>query len=97
MGGGRRVGTGERDQRCLTFRTMKEARAERSKIISDRSRGTLVKRTKVTLAQAIDDWLAGRRHFHPTPQRTYRDSLELVGSVMSGSMTSPRHTWTSRD
>ena len=32
---------GRRDQRCFTFRTIKEARAERSKIIADRSRGTL--------------------------------------------------------
>jgi hypothetical protein len=57
---------------------MKEARAERSKIIADRSRGTQVKRTKVTLAQAIDDWLAGRRNLRPSTQRNYRDSLELA-------------------
>jgi integrase len=49
---------GKRDQRCYTFRTMKEARAERSKIIADRSRGTLVKRTSVTLTSyARDGWL----------------------------------------
>ena len=57
---------------------MKEARAERAKIISDRSRGTLVKRTKVTLGKAIDDWLDGRRNLRPSAQRSYRDSLELA-------------------
>jgi integrase len=69
---------GKRDQRCFTFRTMKEARAERSKIIADRSRGTLVKRSKVTLAQAIDDWLDGRRNLRPGTQRNYADSLALA-------------------
>ena len=69
---------GKRDQRCFTYRTMKEARAERSKIISDRSRGTLVKRTKITLGKAIDDWLDGRRNLRPSAQRSYRDSLELA-------------------
>jgi integrase len=69
---------GKRDQRCFTFRTMKEARAERAKIISDRSRGTLVKRTKITLGKAIDDWLDGRRNLRPSAQRSYRDSLELA-------------------
>jgi integrase len=69
---------GKRDQRCFTNPSLREARAERAKIISDRSRGTLVKRTKITLAQAIDDWLTGRRNLRRSTQRNYADSLELA-------------------
>jgi integrase len=75
------VGTkpdGKRDQRCFTFRTYKEAKTERAKIISDRSRGTFVKPTKVTVAEAIDKWLAGRRNLRPSTARNYADSLQLV-------------------
>jgi integrase len=38
----------------------------------------LVKRTKVTLAEAITAWLAGRRNLRPSTQRSYADSLRLV-------------------
>jgi integrase len=73
---------GKRDQRCYTFRTMKEARAERAKIISDRSRGVLVKRTKTTVAEAIKTWLDGRRNLRPSTQRNYADSLRLVSDQL---------------
>jgi integrase len=69
---------GKRDQRCYTFHTMKEARSARAKIIADRSRGTLVKPTKITLAEAIDSWLDGRRNLRPSTERSYRDSLALA-------------------
>ncbi len=71
---------GKRDQRCFTFRTIKEARAERSKIIADRARGVLVKRDKITVGEAIDGWLAGKRNLRPSSQRSYADSLELAKS-----------------
>jgi integrase len=73
---------GKRDQRCFTFRTMKEARAERAKIISDRSRGTLVKRTKISVAEAIQAWLDGRRNLRPSTQRNYADSLKLISKPL---------------
>ena len=71
---------GKRDQRCFTFRTLKEARAERSRIISDPSRGTLVKPTKLTVGEAIDKWLAGRRNLRPGTARNYRYSLAMVSA-----------------
>ena len=61
-----------------TYDTSKEARDERSKIIADRSRGTLVKPTKITVKQAIDKWLDGRRNLRTSTVRNYRDSLGLV-------------------
>jgi integrase len=69
---------GKRDQRCYTFTKLGEARAERAKIISDRSRGALVKPTKATLAEAVTAWLEGRRNLRPSTQRNYADSLRLV-------------------
>jgi integrase len=69
---------GRRDQRCYTYDTLKEARDERSKIIADRSRGTLVKPTKTTVKHAIDKWLDGRRNLRPSTVRNYRDSLGLI-------------------
>jgi Phage integrase, N-terminal SAM-like domain len=61
-----------------TFTKLGEARAERAKIISDRSRGALVKPTKATLAEAVTAWLDGRRNLRPSTQRNYADSLRLV-------------------
>jgi hypothetical protein len=67
-----------RDQRCFTYDTLTEARAERSKIIADRSPGTLAAPTKVTVKEAIDKWLDGRRNLRPSTVRNYADSLRLV-------------------
>jgi integrase len=69
---------GRRDQRCFTYPTQKQARDERAKIISDRSRGTLVVPTKATVKEAIQKWLDGRRNLRPSTLRNYRDSLRLV-------------------
>jgi integrase len=69
---------GRRDQRCYTYAKLGEARAARAKIISDRQAGTLVKRTKITVAEAIKTWLDGKRNLRPSTLRLYTDSLRLV-------------------
>ena len=51
---------GKRVQECHTFRTMTEARAERSKMLADRSRGKLIKRTSITFDELCIRWLASR-------------------------------------
>ena len=71
---------GKRDQRCFTYAKLGDARAARAKIISDRSRGVLVKPTKTTVAEAITTWLDGRRNLRPSTQRGYADSLKLVSA-----------------
>ena len=46
------VGTkpdGKRDQRTFTYDSLKEARAERARIISESAKGTYVKPTKTTV------------------------------------------------
>jgi hypothetical protein len=53
--------------------------------------GTLVKPTKITLAEAIDNWLAGRRNLRPTTLRSYTDCLrtakEQLGHVPLQNLT----------
>jgi integrase len=69
---------GKRDQRCYTYARLGDARAARAKIISDRTRGVMVKPTKISLAEAITGWLEGKRNLRPSTQRLYTDSLRLV-------------------
>src|SRR6476620_9373492 len=70
--------TAKRDQRCYTFAKLGDARAERAKIIADRKAGTLVRRTKITLDDAITAWLDGKRNLRVSTKRNYEDSLRLV-------------------
>lgn len=65
-----------RDQRTYTFAKLGEARAERARIISDRSKGTFVRPDKVTVGEVIDAWLAGKRNLRKGTRRTYTDSLQ---------------------
>jgi len=69
---------GKRDQKCYTYDKYTDARSARAKIISDRKAGTLVKPTKITVAEAITARLKGRRNLRPSTQRNYSDSLRLI-------------------
>jgi len=66
---------GKRDQKTYTYDTLKEARAERARIISDRAKGTFVRPGKATVAETIDAWLEGKRNLGVGTRRTYTDSL----------------------
>jgi integrase len=59
---------GKRDQRCFTYRTMKEARSARAKILADRDRGTLVKPAKVTFEDLCKRWLDSRHDVREVTQ-----------------------------
>ena len=67
-----------RDQRTHTFLTLKEARAERARIMSERDKGTYVAPSKATLAEFLDEWLAGKRKLRPGTLRTYQGNLATV-------------------
>lgn len=67
---------GKRDQKTYTYDSLKEARAERARIISDRAKGTFVRPEKTTVAEMIGAWLAGKRDLSPGTRRTYSDSLK---------------------
>jgi integrase len=69
---------GRRHQYCETFTKLSDAKATQAKIMSERKAGTLVRPAKITLAEAIDAWLAGRRNLRPTTERCYRDSLRTA-------------------
>lgn len=68
-----------RDQRTHTFDTLKEARTERARIISESAKGTYVKPTKTTVDTEIAGWLAIKeRSVKPTTWRHYIDVLKPV-------------------
>lgn len=67
---------GRRDQKTYTYDSLKEARAERARIIADRAKGTFVRPQKTTVAEMIDAWLAGKRNLGKGTRRTYTDSLK---------------------
>lgn len=71
-----------RDQRTHTFPTKREAAEERAKIIADKSRGTYVRTTKATLAEHLDEWLAGRRKVRPSTKANYVHALKPVRDLL---------------
>jgi integrase len=86
---------GGRDQRCFTFAKLTDARAARAKIIADRKAGTLIRPTKITVAELIEQWLQSRRQeLKDSTLRCYTDSLELakkrIGRIRSKISRGPR-------
>lgn len=84
--------TGKRDQRCSTHRTLTEARSERSRILADRDRGTLVRQDKtLTVQRAVDDWLATLRDVRPSTVSAYESALlhltDALGYKHVGALT----------
>lgn len=74
-----RKADGKRDQRTFTYDTMREARAERARIISESAKGTYVKPTKRTLEDEIAAWLTTKqRSVKPSTWRHYLDVLKPV-------------------
>lgn len=69
---------GKRDQRTFTFDTLKEARAERARIVADLDRGTYVRPTRQTVAEHLDEWLAGRRKIRESTRSNYVHALKPV-------------------
>lgn len=67
---------GKRDQRTFTYDTLKEARAERARVISETSRGTYVRPNRgLTVQEYCAEWLATKSHRKPSTQRCYADAL----------------------
>lgn len=77
---------GKRRQKTFTYQTMREARAERARIISARAAGTFVAPTKTTVSEAVESWLKGKRNLRPGTRRTYTDALrhaqDKIGHVL---------------
>jgi hypothetical protein len=73
---------GKRDQRCFTYPSLREARSARAKIISDRSRGALVKPTRVTFDDLSQRWLDSRHDVREVTRLGYRQVLKPVQSQL---------------
>jgi integrase len=69
---------GSRDRRRFTFRTQAEARDELRRITTEVTKGTYVKRSDLTVDQACDQWLAGRRGIRAVTLYGYEMDLKPV-------------------
>jgi hypothetical protein len=61
---------------------MKEARAERSKIIADRSRGTLVKRSAITFDELCTRWLDSKHDVREVSRIGYFYALKHPRAIL---------------
>lgn len=76
---GRDPTTGRRVQLTRTFDTLREARAERGRIVSEHAKGTFVRPRKVTVAEYVPEYLEGAtRNLRPATVRSYRDAMAPV-------------------
>ena len=69
---------GKRDQRTFTFDTLREARAERGRMISERAKGTLVQSTRITVEEWCIDWLATKASKKASTRSCYAEALRPV-------------------
>jgi len=70
---------GRRDQRTFTYDTLKEARAERARIMSECHQGIYVRpNRKLTVREYLTEWLATKQGKKPSTVRCYRDALAPV-------------------
>jgi integrase len=70
---------GKRVQLTITRNTRKEVEAERSRIIAERSAGTFIAPSKITVGEWLDTWLKFKqRDVEETTIRTYRLALVHV-------------------
>lgn len=81
------VGTkpdGTRDRRRFTYRTQAEARKELRRITTEVDKGTYVKTSKITVDEACDEWLAGRRGIRRVTVYSYEMDLKPVRRHLGG-------------
>jgi integrase len=75
---------GGRDRKRFTFPTYAEARREFRRISTEVARGSYVRQLDVTVAEACDQWLAGRRGIRQVTLKGYRDDLKPVRERLGG-------------
>lgn len=69
---------GSRDRRRFTYRTLAEARKELRRITSEVAAGTYHRPTSVTVDEACDEWLSGRRGVRRVTLYSYEMDLKPV-------------------
>lgn len=75
---------GSRDRRRFTYRTLAEARREYRRITTEVAAGTYSKPTTMTVDEACDAWLAGRRGVRQITLRGYVNALKPVRRFLGG-------------
>lgn len=75
---------GRRDRRRFTYPTLKQARAELRRITSEVAAGTYNRPTAITVDQACDEWLAGRRGIRRVTLYSYEMDLKPVRRYLGG-------------
>ncbi|MCU1647576.1 MAG: site-specific integrase [Nocardia sp.] len=81
------VGTkpdGTRDRQRFTYRTQTEARREYRRITSEVAAGTFIRPLDLTLDEACDEWLAGRRLRRQVTRNNYVQHLLPARRYMGG-------------
>jgi site-specific recombinase XerD len=75
---------GSRDRRRFTYRTLAEARKELRRITSEVAAGTYHRPTAITVDQACDEWLSGRRGIRRVTLYSYEMDLKPVRRYLGG-------------
>lgn len=81
------VGTkpdGSRERRKFTYRTKKEAQRELRRVSSEVAQGTYNRPTSVTVDEACNEWLAGRRGIRKVTHYGYEMDLKPVRRYLGG-------------
>lgn len=75
---------GTRDRRRFTYRTLGEAKREYRRITTEVAAGTYARKSAITVAEACDEWLAGRRGIRAVNMPSYTHDLKAVRRYLGG-------------
>ncbi|WP_283614058.1 site-specific integrase [Mycolicibacterium poriferae] len=75
---------GARDRRRFTYRTLAEARREYRRITTEVAAGTYARKSTITVDEACDEWLAGRRGIRSVTLQGYTHDLKAVRRYLGG-------------
>lgn len=75
---------GSRDRRRFTYRTLTEAKREYRRITTEVATGLYARKSTLTVAEACDEWLAGRRGIRSVTLQGYKHDLAAVRRFLGG-------------
>jgi hypothetical protein len=75
---------GSRDRQRFTYRTQSEARREYRRITTEVAEGRYIRQTPLTVDEACDEWLKGRRNIRRVTHSNYTRHLLPVRRFMGG-------------
>ena len=75
---------GSRDRRRFTYRTLAEAKREYRRVTTEVSTGVYTRKSAISVAEACDEWLAGRRGIRSVTLQGYTHDLKAVRRYLGG-------------